>query len=215
MSQSNGAAQSNVANIVSDIDRGGLLAYRIYARDIYGNESYSAVAYRYAKRKGVFNCLPAQSATWGSGTSGTGWRTDTDDVISGYIDGAWGTQNGAWFYGTGISDYCLGYAPDQVRIFVWRNGSLGVSGNNNIQRIADDVKPSGATNVTLVGSSDAGPSLVGSDASAWYTLPGSWLASFADGSAKGIGTVNSGGYRRLRGISNSGAYSGVLEMTFN
>lgn len=208
-------ARTNVGVYLATANRGKRVEYRLTAIDNVGNTTVGGVsASYYSKPLGTFFVAPIESATFK--TAGTdAWRGDTDDVISGYLDATYDRQYGSWFYGaTAISDVCKGFSADEIKIIMVRDGSSGSSGANAIQQHSNATKPSGSTFLTLVGSSDAGPTLTGPDALANYVLPSSWYANFASGASKGIATVTDPAtYRRLQGRTDNG-YSGILTLTF-
>lgn len=203
---------SSYNHTLADGYRGTTIQYRVRATDSLGNVSVSSWRVVTAKPKGTFYVSAVSTATWE--TAGTpSWRTDTDDVISGYADATYATQSGYWFYGnTGVSNVCKGYAPDSGTIYMKRKGSNGYTGYNNIALHSHGTRPTTASydNTT----EDQGPYISGSDADATYTLPSSWLTKFGNGTAKGVVAVDSGSYRRLYGVSTNIA-SGKLTLVFN
>lgn len=162
------------------------------------------------KPLGTFTINATQTSTWE--TAGTpGWRTDTDDVVSGFFDSTYATQTGYWFYGPAVQSLCVGYTPASATIFMQRKGSNGVSGSNNIAPHVYATRPT--TPAVLSAYEDNGPSLTGSDASATYSLPAGWLSLMGDGTMFGVAAVDSGGYRRLYGLSSKNT-SGSLTIVF-
>ena len=205
-----GGASNWYMNFASG-DRGKLVNFRLYSVDIYGNATTGSTVQFQTAPQGTFYAFPSESATYETAGTPT-WRSDTDDVISGFFDGTYGTQAGAWFYGTAFADICKGHTPDTVRLFMIRNGSDGSTGNNVIQMHTNTSKPGG--DVSLTGASDNGPLLAGSNASADHVLPGGWYTAIGNGTARGISTRDPGSYRRLQGRAKN-AYSGLVTIIFN
>ena len=206
---------TDVFSLLIGSNRGKQAEFRLIAVDNAGNYTTGAAsAPVYSKPRGTFYVAPIETASFE--TAGTdSWRADTDDVVSGYLDATHDWQFGAWFYGnTAISDVCKGFAPDSMRIVMARDGSSGFNGANPIQQHSNGTKPGGSTFVTLVGSSDPGPTLNGADAYENYYLPSGWMANFASGASKGVATVTGfETYRRLHGITGN-YLSGVLTVYF-
>lgn len=193
--------------------RGETVQYRLRATDNVGNATTGTAASIVARPLGTFYVAAADTATWETAAPAS-WRTDTNGVISGFFDGTYSTQTGAWFYGAGIANACKGYGPDSATILMIRNGSSGSSGINKIRPHANSSQPASTTALTLVGTEDNGPTLVGADDSASHPLPASYLTLMGAGTMLGMAAVDSGGYRSLVGIDLN-IYSGLLTLVFN
>lgn len=211
--------------------RGTVIAYRTRAVDDLGNVGTSPWVLVTAKPLGTFTILASQTATWK--TAGTdAWRTDTQDVISGYYDSVNGIQYGFWMYGNDVTNTCKGYKPDSGTILLIRKGSQGFSGSVGLN--LHTLTAAGSTSTSgngyaglLQGASDfdPGPSMVGADVSVSYSLNSTFLTKLGNGTAKGISArydpngwnpqdVEPWTYRRLRGIDTN-VYSGLLTLVFN
>lgn len=184
--------------------------YRLRMTDAAGNVAYTSWSTGVqTKPLGTFTVNATQTSTWETGGTAS-WRTDTDDVASGFLD-PWGTMTGYWFYGSTLQNLCVGYTPNSATIYMERSGNSGTSGNNNISPHTYATRPaSGAPTTYMTTNEDTGPNLTGTDASVTYTLPSAWRTLMGAGTMYGVAAVDSGGYRRLKGlgqIANSGQLS--------
>lgn len=211
---SGGNYSDSIANSIrkNDVDNHTFTVYyRIVATDAAGNTRTTSWSTGVpTKPKGTFAAAATQTSTWE--TAGTAaWRTDTQNVISGYYDSTYATQTGYWFYGNAVQAMCDGYAPNSGTIYMQRDGADGLSGSNNIAPHGHTTRPTTASYLSAY--EDVGPTLSGSDAAVFYSLPASWLTLFGNGTAHGVAAVDSGSYRSLKGI-NKNAYSGALTFVF-
>jgi hypothetical protein len=196
--------------------------YRLRVLDAAGNLAYTAWSTGTAtKPLGDFSIGAIDSATWK--TSGTpGWRSDTDDVVSGYFDTSYSLQTGYWFYGSQVSSICAGYAPNSGTILMIRQNSPNSGAGSTPNRIAPHGYGTRPTTPTYdTGNVDlTGPTLASGGSLVTYSMPAAWMALMQSGAMDGVAAVNSGatgtdtnGYRRLMGRS-SNVYTGLLTLTF-
>jgi hypothetical protein len=206
--------------------RGTQVSYRTWAYDGYNNFGASTWITVTAKPLGTFYVLASQTRTWK--TAGTdAWRTDTQDVISGYYDTVNGIQYGFWLYGNDVFNTCKGYTPDSGTILMIRKESLGFSGSNGIalHTLQSATGDGYASILNGAGDFDSGPSMVGADVSVSHPLTATFRTKLGNGTAKGVCArwdpngwnpqdVEPWTYRRLRGIDTN-IYSGLLTLVFN
>lgn len=202
--------QTNYGHTIPNSRRGEIVEYRLTAVDAYQNYSVGPPVAAQSKPLGTFYI--AANSTWTWKSAGTpGWRSDTDDVISGYFDAANGNQNGYWFYGNQIANVCKGFRPNSASILMIRQGTQGSSGYNFIGVHNHASRPSTPTIGALY---DDGPILTGADAMVDHSLPLAFREGMRDGTFRGFVTLDSGSYRRLKGV-NSNQYSGLLTLYFD
>jgi hypothetical protein len=189
--------------------------YRLEMTDAAGNVGYTPWSTGVpTKPYGTFAVNPTASKVWSVDNSA--W-VSTSLVISGYWDASLGYQNGYLFYGAQFPNTCVGYSPDDIQMFFFRNGSYGYSGNNYYCAHAHQSQPTTPTAMTAY--MDAGPNLTGSGASAWFTVPSGWYDEIAAGTILGFATrggqayknTSTNYYRQLVAITS---YTGACQFTF-
>lgn len=195
--------------------------YRMRMVDAAGNLGYTSWSVAtITKPLGSFAIAAIDTATWK--TSGTaGWRSDTDDVVSGYFDTSYSLQTGYWFYGSQVGSICAGYAPNSATILMIRQESPNSGAGATPNRIAPHNHTTRPTTPTFdSGLIDAGPTLASGGTLVTHPLPATWMSSIGSGGIEGVAATNSGstgtdtnGYRRLMG-RGSNAYSGLFTLTF-
>lgn len=142
-----------------------------------------------------------QNNGWSAASTGT-------DVIQGYWSG-YGKYYGLWFFGSAPSTAVTGKSIKQIRIWVQRKTSGGVSGLVPIvfRPHGYTSKPAGQPTMLSAWHTQGFKPGEGK----WVTLPTSFHSLFANGSAKGIGiyvdSTSSGDYARMIGTAK-------LEITY-
>lgn len=145
---------------------------------------------------------PQFSGQWSGSSTGS-------DVIQGYWSG-YGKYYGLWFFGSAPSTAVTGKTIKQIRIWVQRKSSGGVSGSVPIvfRPHGYTTKPAGQPTMLSAWHTQGFAPGEGK----WVTLPSSFHSLFANGSAKGIGiyvdSLASGDYARMIGTAK-------LEITYS
>lgn len=145
---------------------------------------------------------PQFSGQWSGGSTGS-------DVIQGYWSG-YGKYFGLWFFGSAPSTAVTGKTIKQIRVWVQRKSSGGVSGSVPLVFRPHGYSSKPAGQPTMLSAWHTQGFVTGEGK--WVTLPSSFHSLFANGSAKGIGiyvdSTGSGDYARMIGTAK-------LEITYS
>lgn len=154
------------------------------------------------------NTFPAtDAATY----RGSGWRSDTSNVIQGDWTGN-GINTGAWFYGTVVADSLPGVTVTGIEVYLRRQTggvnsaqAAGVKGHAMPSRAGAPTFTVGPQNVSLA---------VGN--AGWYALPTSWGQQMVAGTLRGVGIQAPGAspYVVLAGLPTDGQ-SGALRISWS
>ncbi|MFJ8049315.1 hypothetical protein [Streptomyces luteogriseus] len=129
---------------------------------------------------------PTASGTWRSGRP--------DEYASAPTQGDWtgrGNRRGGWFYGSAIQNACAGKTVASMKVALARKTGSGVNAKRPLHLYlhSHSSPPSGQLNLGS-GPEDLLRLSVGAKGTA--TLPKSWAAALASGSAKGLAIYASG-----------------------
>ncbi|MEU1496046.1 hypothetical protein [Streptomyces sp. NPDC005732] len=129
---------------------------------------------------------PTASGTWRGGRP--------DDYASSPVQGDWtgrGNRRGGWFYGSAIQSACAGKTVASMRVAFTRKAGAGSNGKRPLHLYlhSHSSPPSGQLNL---GDGPEDLLRLSAGAKGTATLPASWRAALASGSAKGIAIYASG-----------------------
>jgi hypothetical protein len=170
-------------------------ASAVYARKVDGKlELYFQVASVADPSPGTPTVPSPKAVTISPTDSGT-WRSSRpDDYASAPTQGDWtgrGNRRGAWFYGSSIQSACAGKTVASMKVAFARKTGTGVNGKRpmHLYLHAHSSPPSGQLNLGS-GPEELLSLSVGAKGTA--TLPASWAAALASGTAKGLAIYASG-----------------------
>jgi hypothetical protein len=183
--------------------------YWIVATDTDGyTTTGSKASLQYTKPYGTFVFAPTDADSW----TGSAWGGLVSPSGEGTVRKSTTWASGAWFYGTTVSDSCLGWTPDTGSISVVRPTSTQTyQGNTGTFTLQYHNKTSASGTPTFAGTG-ATIYLSGYGSSGSVSFPSDWRTAFGNGTAKGVALTNHNnqpGY--LQGMTN---FSGWITLNF-
>lgn len=195
------------------------VTYYITATDAAGN-SYTTggSGSKYTRPYGTYNISANSSRSYdslyprwlGSGiTDYTAVRAGSSSVSINYT--------GLFFYGSKLTDACLGFEPDNATLFAQRSGSMGNSGTYRFAPCPNESQPGGAPSPNVFDVVDV--NLSGADVVANVPII-NWVTNISSGSVGSIAllTVGSGtgSYRHMYGAGQGYlGLGGRVTLSFN
>jgi hypothetical protein len=170
-------------------------ASAVYVRKVDGRlELYFQVASDADPSPGT-PAVPAPKPVTISPTASGTWRGGRpDDYAAAPMQGDWtgrGNRRGGWFYGSAIQTACAGKTVARMTVAFTRKTGSGVNGKRPLHLYlhSHSSPPSGQLNL---GSGPEELLRLSVGAKGTATLPQSWAAALASGSAKGLAIYASG-----------------------
>lgn len=197
------------------------VGYYVIATDNAGNSSQStASTVRYTRPLGSYVIAPDTSRSYDYNYPR--WFptsfTDPLDVRAG-DSGLPSNYAGLYFYGTKLSDACLGFEPDDAVMFAQRKGSNGYSGTYRFAPCSDGTQPAGAPNINVYDVVDVG-GVTWNNTDSFANIPIiNFVTNISSGSIGSIAIITAGSSTTYRQLypANAGAlsYGGKVTLTFN
>ena len=195
--------------------------FRVTATDVVGNVTVKTMGNGQLTRP-IGDVLIVPAVSGDSFRTGIGWYGLTaHGCRSGVSPEPLDWAYGAWFYGSGVSDFHIvknasanRYQANSGNLYAQRYQSQGVSGTWAWQQ-HDLTFSSGTTGANFVGNIVTA-SISGTDAAATLTLDSGHLLNFANLSAKGFGAVRNGtsAYRVNRNWFEDFSASGRITLNY-